>query len=138
MDLVHVPTAPVPTATVTSGVQTLSPMVFPTGPRDAVVGLLGIPSCRRSARIVSSESLMAANVATGEDSPAKDAVGTVAVARTDESSPTKDAIGTAMLGCTDTELVLQVPSSMAKNVRCIGAQSSKSIDRLTGKQTPTR
>jgi hypothetical protein len=115
-----------------------SPMVFPTGPRDAVVGLLGIPSRRRSARIVSSESLMDANAATGEGPPAKVAVGTAAVTRTDEGSPTKDAIGTAMVDRMDTEPVLQVPSSTAKNVRHMGAQSSKSIDRLTGKQTPTR
>ena len=37
------------------------PIVFLTGPRDAVVDLLGIPSCRKSARIVSSESFMATN-----------------------------------------------------------------------------
>ena len=80
---------------------------------------------------------MDANAATGEGPPAKAAVGTAAVARMDEGSPTKDAIGTAMLDRTDTEPVLQVASSMAKNVRCMGAQSSKSIDRLTGKQTPT-
>ena len=137
MDLVHVPTAPVPATIVASGAQTPSPMVFPTGPRDAVVGLLGIPSRRRSARIVSSESLMDANAATGEGPPAKVAVGTAAVTRT-EGSPTKDTIGTAMLDRTDTEPVLQVPSSTAKNVRRMGAQSSKSIDRLTGKQTLTR
>ena len=63
-----------------------------------MVDLLGIPSCRRSARIVSSKSFIAMNVAAGED------------------SATKEAIGTAALGHMDTEQVLQVPSSMAKSV----------------------
>ena len=65
MDSVCIPTASIPTVAVTSGVQTPSPIVFPTRPRDAVVDLLGVPSCRR---IVSSKSFMATNVATGEDS----------------------------------------------------------------------
>ena len=68
MDLVCIPTTSAPTVAVTSGVQTPSPIVFPTEPRDTVVDLLGVPCCMRSARIVSSESFMATNVATGEDS----------------------------------------------------------------------
>ena len=75
---------------------------------------------------------------TGGDSPAKDAVGIAIVTHTDESSLTKDTIGTAMLSCMDTELVLKVSLSMVKNVCRMGTQSSKFIDRLTGKQTPTR
>ena len=75
---------------------------------------------------------------TGGDSPAKDAVGIAIFIHTDESSLIKDTIGTAMLSCMDTELVLKVSLSMVKNVCRMGTQSSKSIDRLTGKQTPTR
>ena len=45
-----------------------------------MVDLLGIPSCRKSARIVSSESFVAANVAAVEDSvPAKFAYDTLQV-----------------------------------------------------------
>ena len=49
-------------------------------PKDAVVDLLGIPSCKRSARIVSSEYFVAVNVAAVEDTvPAKFAYDTLQV-----------------------------------------------------------
>ena len=37
MDSARVPTAPIPTVAITSKVQTPSPIVFPTGPRDALL-----------------------------------------------------------------------------------------------------
>ena len=70
----HIFTASIPTAAVTSRIQTPSSIVFPTKHKDAVVDLLGIPSCRRNARIVSLEYFVAANVAAGEDSPTKEAI----------------------------------------------------------------
>ena len=80
MDSAYIPTASIPTAAVTSGMQTPSSIVFSTGPKDAVVDLLGIPSCKRSARIVSSEYFVAVNVAAVEDTvPAKFAYDTLQV-----------------------------------------------------------
>ena len=64
MDLAYIPTA-----AITSGMQTSLSIVFLTGSRDSVVDWLDIPSHRRSTKIVFSEYFVAVSVATVEDSP---------------------------------------------------------------------
>ena len=115
-------TASALTDAVGDGNKSAQPAVFPSPLEDNVVALLSVSNRRRSSKhLVEQTAPLDVEVPTITDA-----------ASTAHAEYTE-------LERTDTEPVMcETPNVLSSTVRRMNGQSSKSINRLTGKQTPTR